>query len=246
MDFTRINPLEFHGSKVEENPQKFIDEVYTVVMIMGVTPVENAELAIYQLKGFAQVWFNQWKEEMVVDAGALDWEKLKVSFLDRFFPLEMIEVKVLKFINLHQGNMSVKEYALEFTQLSRYAPTIVVDPRARMRKFISGMSEMVVKECRTAMLINGSSNATPRFNKERVFNPKSQGGNGSGSSLSTCVKYGRKHGVRCLADSNACFCCENMDHMIRNCPSVSKNEEDNRRQAHPSSGSSGSQKQNMF
>ncbi|KAH0654435.1 hypothetical protein KY290_032963 [Solanum tuberosum] len=68
--------------------------------------------------------------------------------------LLMREAKVLEFINLHQGNMSVKKYALKFTQFSRYAPTMVVDPRARMNKFVLGVSTMVVKECRTVMLIN--------------------------------------------------------------------------------------------
>ncbi|WMV54781.1 hypothetical protein MTR67_048166 [Solanum verrucosum] len=38
--FTRMNPLEFYGSMVEEDPQEFIDEVYKVLMIMVVTPDE--------------------------------------------------------------------------------------------------------------------------------------------------------------------------------------------------------------
>ncbi|XP_049368639.1 uncharacterized protein LOC125833518 [Solanum verrucosum] len=50
-DFTRMNHMEFHGSKVEEDPQEFIDEVYNGFMITGVTLVEKAELAAYQLKG---------------------------------------------------------------------------------------------------------------------------------------------------------------------------------------------------
>ncbi|WMV37224.1 hypothetical protein MTR67_030609 [Solanum verrucosum] len=29
-DFTRMNPLKFHGSKVDEDPQEFIDEVYKI------------------------------------------------------------------------------------------------------------------------------------------------------------------------------------------------------------------------
>lgn len=33
----------------------------------------------------------------------------------------------------------------------RYAPTMVVDPRARMSKFILGASNLVVKECLTSM-----------------------------------------------------------------------------------------------
>ena len=40
-DFTRMNTLEFHGSKVEEDPQEFIDDVYKVLMIMRVTSMEK-------------------------------------------------------------------------------------------------------------------------------------------------------------------------------------------------------------
>ncbi|WMV38058.1 hypothetical protein MTR67_031443 [Solanum verrucosum] len=46
-DFTRMNPPKFYGSKVEEDPQEFIDEVYKVLDIIGVTLVEKAELAAY-------------------------------------------------------------------------------------------------------------------------------------------------------------------------------------------------------
>ncbi|WMV29929.1 hypothetical protein MTR67_023314 [Solanum verrucosum] len=98
-DFIRMNPLEFHGSNVEEDPQEFIDEVYK--------------------------------------------EKFKVAFLDRFFPLEIRAAKVLEFINLHQGDLSVKEYVLKFMKLSKYAQTMVVDPRSRMSKFVSGASDLV-------------------------------------------------------------------------------------------------------
>ena len=88
-----------------------------MLAIMTMTPVEKAELATYQLKGVAQIWFIIWKEDRVEDAGPHNWEKFKVAFFYRFFPLEIREDKVLKFINLRQGRMSVREYALNFTQL---------------------------------------------------------------------------------------------------------------------------------
>ncbi|WMV46406.1 hypothetical protein MTR67_039791 [Solanum verrucosum] len=178
-DFTRMNTMEFHGSKVEEDPQEFIDDIYKVLMIMGVTTVENVELVTYQLKGVAQIWFNQWKDGRPKDAGPLDWKKFKVAFLDRFFPLEMREAK---------------------------------------------------------------------FNKDRVSNPKPQRGNISGSLLPNCAKCGKKHEGKCLVGSNACFGCRKMDHKLRDCPSVAKNEEDNHRRAqpNPSSGPSGGQKQNRI
>ena len=54
-DFMRMNPPTFHGTKVNEDPQGFIDEVFKVVDVMGVTPREKAVLAAYQLKEVAQV-----------------------------------------------------------------------------------------------------------------------------------------------------------------------------------------------
>jgi len=38
-DFTRMKPSEFHGSKVDEDPQEFIDKVYKIVGIMEVSTV---------------------------------------------------------------------------------------------------------------------------------------------------------------------------------------------------------------
>ena len=52
-DFTRMNPLTFYGSKVEEDPYEFIDEIYKILYAMGFTSSENAELATYQLKDVA-------------------------------------------------------------------------------------------------------------------------------------------------------------------------------------------------
>lgn len=117
-DFARMNPPEFHGSKVEEDPQRFIDEVYKVLAIMGVSSKEKAELATYQLKDVAQVWYDHWKGQRPVGAGPVEWESFKEAFLDRFFPLELREAKMHEFINLRQGSMSVKEYALKFTKFS--------------------------------------------------------------------------------------------------------------------------------
>ncbi|WMV29501.1 hypothetical protein MTR67_022886 [Solanum verrucosum] len=49
-DFVRMNPPVFLASKLVEDPQEFLDEVYKIVNAMGVTSREKAELAFYQLK----------------------------------------------------------------------------------------------------------------------------------------------------------------------------------------------------
>ena len=46
-DFTRMNPLMYFGSKVDEDPQDFLDEVYKILFAMGVSTTEKVELAAY-------------------------------------------------------------------------------------------------------------------------------------------------------------------------------------------------------
>ncbi len=58
-----------------------------------------------------------------------------------------------EFINLKQGNISVKEYSLKFTRLVRYAPSMVADNRSRMSKFVFSVSDSMIKEYRTDILI---------------------------------------------------------------------------------------------
>lgn len=78
-------PSEFNGYNVKEDTNAFIDEVYKVFSIMGVSSIEKAELAAYQLKDIAQIWY-EWKDSRSIRAGPIEWETYKLEFLDRFFP----------------------------------------------------------------------------------------------------------------------------------------------------------------
>ena len=64
----------------------------------------------------------------------MTWEIFKKDFLDRFFPRDMREAKVLEFINLCHGGMIVHEYSYKFTKLSKYAPFLVFNPRYEMSR----------------------------------------------------------------------------------------------------------------
>ncbi|TMX04921.1 hypothetical protein EJD97_003883 [Solanum chilense] len=62
-DFTRMNPPTVFVSKVEEDPQGFIDEVFKVLDAMRVSTLEKAELNAYQIKDVSHVWYEQWKDK---------------------------------------------------------------------------------------------------------------------------------------------------------------------------------------
>lgn len=61
---------------------------------------------------------------------------------------------MVEFMHLRQGGKSVQKYSLKFTQLSKYASTMVANPRARMKKFVMEVSSFVEKECHTVMFLN--------------------------------------------------------------------------------------------
>ena len=61
-------------------------------------------------------------------------------------------MKVEEFIILIQGNMSVEEYSLKFSMLSRYAPSLVSNARDEMSFLVTGVADIVREECRTTIL----------------------------------------------------------------------------------------------
>ena len=109
-----MNPPIFYGSKVDEDLQEFIDEVYKIHLAIGLTTSEKYELSTYKLKGVAQIWYVHWRDNRPWRCGQLTWEIFKKAFLDRFFPRDTRKEKVVVFINLPQGRRSVNDYSLEF------------------------------------------------------------------------------------------------------------------------------------
>ena len=82
--FKMIAP-EFRCSKVEKNPNGFIDEVNKNIYIMVLTSIEKVELATYELKHVAQVRYKQWKNNREVEAGRIEWETFNSASLEMFF-----------------------------------------------------------------------------------------------------------------------------------------------------------------
>ena len=62
-----------------------------------------------------------------------------------------MEAKVVDFINLIQGGMSVHKYSFKFTKLSKYAPSLVSYPREEIILFVTMVSDDLQEECHSAM-----------------------------------------------------------------------------------------------
>ncbi|XP_010326514.1 uncharacterized protein [Solanum lycopersicum] len=65
---------------------------------------------------------------------------------------QMRKAKVEEFINLKQGSMTVREYSLNFVNLSRYATYLVSNNIDEMSWFVTGKNRNLEDEYRFAML----------------------------------------------------------------------------------------------
>ena len=83
----------------------------------------------------AHVLYEKWRDERMVKECGITLGMFKMDFLDRIFPLELRERKIQEFINVLQGNMSMKAYSLKYHQLYKYTRTMVADSKDKMNKF---------------------------------------------------------------------------------------------------------------
>ncbi|WMV37238.1 hypothetical protein MTR67_030623 [Solanum verrucosum] len=95
-DFVRMNPPEFLGSQTGEDPQNFLDEIKKIFEVMQVTGNDRVELASYQLKDVAHIWYTQWKENRGTDTVPITWECFSETFLDRELEFQVDDWVFLK------------------------------------------------------------------------------------------------------------------------------------------------------
>ncbi|XP_070028978.1 uncharacterized protein [Nicotiana sylvestris] len=121
-EFLNMKPLVFTGSKKDKDPQNFIDE----------------------LKDVANTLYEIWEESREEDADPSTKKEFADAFLEHFLPIKVLEAKALEFERLRQNDMSVNEYYLKFVSLAKYAPEMVRDMRARVRRFVLGLSDDLI------------------------------------------------------------------------------------------------------
>ena len=96
---------------------------------MHATDVEGVEFAAYQLKDVAYQCYDEWDQSRGDDVASTLQDDFSSVFADLFFSQELREAKAKEFVNLKQGNIFVKEYALKFHHPSPYAPMLMSSMR---------------------------------------------------------------------------------------------------------------------
>ncbi|XP_070036610.1 uncharacterized protein [Nicotiana tomentosiformis] len=150
--FLQLDPPVFKGTNLEEDPQEFIDEMHKTLRVMCATNTEAVELASYRLKEVAYSWYELWEESREERSPPVRWGESVDAFIDHFLPAETKSACAAEFENLIQGSLSVWDYHMRFSYLSKYAIYMLPTMEARVRRFVQGLSPLVINKGAKAAL----------------------------------------------------------------------------------------------
>ncbi|XP_070045398.1 uncharacterized protein [Nicotiana tomentosiformis] len=154
-DFINLDSPVFTGSDPKEDPQTFIDQVHRTLRVMHASDTEAVELASYRLQYLAVFWYDSWERSRGPNAPPAMWKEFSEAFLRHYLPVEIRRARADKLLNLRQGNISVREYSMQFDSLARYAPHMVAAMSDRVHLFMNGLEPHLINECTTASLVKG-------------------------------------------------------------------------------------------
>ncbi|GAU51659.1 hypothetical protein TSUD_414800, partial [Trifolium subterraneum] len=120
--FLKHKPSFFTGGYAPEVAVKWVEELEIIFEAMGCSEVNKTTLGTYVLREEACQWWKSAKLRLGIGAMMVTWEMFKREFLRNYFPADVKSKKVVEFMKLEQGNMSLAEYAAKFQSLSAFSP----------------------------------------------------------------------------------------------------------------------------
>ena len=149
---------------------------------MCCTSEEKFDYAVSLLQSDAYDWWET-VSNSIVQPPILTWDDFLRDFRDKYMPEVYRDEKQREFLTLRQGNMSVAEYEVKFTQLSHYALAMVATERDKCRRFEEGLkydirSKITPADLRSYTDLRAAAIRAERLIKERptfLQRPKREG-----------------------------------------------------------------------
>ncbi|XP_020202747.1 uncharacterized protein LOC109788435 [Cajanus cajan] len=170
----------------------------------------------------------------------VDWECFRRMFLEKYFPESVRHAKEAEFMRLHQGGMTVSEYAMKFEHLARFYSQGIAEAW-KCRKFAEGLKydlrrvvvpmaitefPALVEKAKVVERLEGDNRGV-KISEGPSGQPTGAAagrGQGGGAAL-RCYRCGGSHMIRdCPHTENRCFRCQQMGHVSFNCPARTRPE----------------------
>ncbi|XP_070004972.1 uncharacterized protein [Nicotiana sylvestris] len=137
--FSRFAPPTFSGAQGED-AQGFLDKCRRMLRTVGILEASGVSFTIFQFSGAAFTWWEAYERRRPVGSAPLSWQEFSTLFLEKWVPRSQREEMRRQFEYLHQGDMTVSQYEVRFSELAHYAPWMVPTDRERIRRFVDGLN----------------------------------------------------------------------------------------------------------
>ncbi|GAU41290.1 hypothetical protein TSUD_374150 [Trifolium subterraneum] len=120
--FLKHKPSFFVGGFNPDGAVKWVEEVEIIFDAMECANENKLALGTYVLREEANQWWKNAKLRLGDGGVVITWEMFKREFFNKYFPADVKNKKVVEFMKLEQGNMTVAEYAAKFESLCAFSP----------------------------------------------------------------------------------------------------------------------------
>nr|KYP68730.1 hypothetical protein KK1_022371 [Cajanus cajan] len=195
-------------------------------------------------------WWRGAYQMLVARGVTVDWDCFRMVFMEKYFPESVRHAKEAEFMWLHQGGLSVSEYAMRFEHLAHFYSQAISEAW-KCKKFAEGLKyelkkvvvlmaitefPILVEKAKIVERLEGGNRviraaegpAGSKRGSESQRKPYDRPQPSKG--VLRCYRCGGSHLIRdCPHTESRCFRCQQMGHVSFNCPTRSRPERSTQR-----------------
>ncbi|XP_024007232.1 uncharacterized protein LOC112083437 [Eutrema salsugineum] len=165
------------------------------------------DIAVDFLEGDAHNW---WVSVEKRSGGIDTFAEFEEEFNQKYFPSEAWDRLEQQFLDLTQGNRTVREYKVEFTRLRWCVGGELMKEDTQIRIEEENKERAPTRPNLVSKIVD---------NRKRKWDQVSEGGQAS-AKQGECATCGKKHGGTCWKMDGACAKCGSKNHTVQSCPRI--------------------------
>jgi hypothetical protein len=110
-EMNKIKPPTFDGEhKKEEDVETWLLGMRKYFQLQNYSPHAEGRIAMYQLKGKASMWWDQFVQVQHIREKDITWKEFKGYFEKKYLTRRYYDRKMKEFFELKLGSMTIDEY----------------------------------------------------------------------------------------------------------------------------------------
>jgi hypothetical protein len=117
-EMNKIKPPTFDGEhKKDEDAETWLLGMRKYFQLHNYSAQAEGRISIYQLKGKASMWWDQFVQVQHIDEKKVTWREFKRYFQKKYLTKRYYDKKMKEFFELKLGSMTIDEYERRFLEL---------------------------------------------------------------------------------------------------------------------------------